>query len=287
MTGWIRNTTAIVRAWVWLYTIGLPRELRETRRTEIESDLWEHENDARDNGTPPVIAAMEIVLRALIGVPHDLSWRFEAIQTRRAADLKRRVTTMALSPKQIRWMGLAGVFGGVLWSGSFLVSLDPGTVVRGYGHIVLSILFVVGLLGFYAHERERANKAGRAGFVLLLTSFVAWFALNVLGTVFGVSDQALAMNLLAVTWVFLLPPGFVLLGIGLKGAARGVPLAIGSAFMAWFVVPRALYAHYFPSVTNWSRGDTPIGLTVFFLLGIGVALMGFTAFRKGASPPRP
>ena len=286
MTGWIRSATAVARAWVRLYTIGLPGELRETRRTEIDSDLWEHESDACDNGTPPVIAAMEIGLRALMGVPHDLTWRLEAIHTRRAADLERRVTTMALSPRQIRWMGLAGVLGGVLWAGGFLVPLEPGTVWLGYAYLAVSILFIVGLVGFYAHQRERANKVGRAGFALLLTSFVASFAMGVLDTVFGVSGRALAMNLLAVTWVFLLPPGFFLLGIGLKGAARGVPLAIGCAFMAWLVVPSALYAHYFPSVTNWNRGDTPIGLDVFFLMGIAVALMGFTAFRKGASPPR-
>ena len=286
MTVGIRRATAVARGWVRLYTLGLPGELRETRRAEIESDLWEHERDARDNGTPAVIAAMEIVLRALMGVPHDLSWRFDAIHTRRGGHLDRRVLTMALSQGQIRWMGLAGVLGGVLWAGTFLVPLDPGAVVRGYGHIALSILFIAGLLAFYAHQRERANRAGRVGFAVLLASFVAWFAMNVLGTVFGVDGRTLAMNVLALTWVFLLPPGFVLLGIGLKGAARVVPLAIGCAFLAWLLVPRSLYTQYFPSVTNWNRGDTPIGLTVFFLMGIGVALMGLTAFRNGAPPPR-
>ena len=194
---------------------------------------------------------------------------------------------MAFSPGQIRWMGLAGVLGGVLWAGTFVVPLDPGTVVRGYGHIALSVLLIAGLLAFYAHQREEVSRTGRAGFVLLLSSFMAWFALNVLGTVFDISGRTLAMNLLAVTWVFLLAPGFVLLGIGLRGAARIVPLVTGCAFLAWFVVPRSLYAHYFPSVTNWNRGDTPVGLAVFVLMGVGVASMGFTAFRKGAAPPHP
>lgn len=286
MTGWIRSAAALARAWVRLYTIGLPSALRETRRTEIDSDLWEHEHEARDTGRAPALAAMEIILRVLMGIAHDVCWRSEAMHAWRVPDVERRVTFMALSPGQIRWMGLAGGLGGVLWAGRFLVPLDLGTVVRGYGHIALSILLIIGLLGFYAHQRERATKAGGVRFALLLTSFVAWLALNVLATVFGVKDQALAMNLLALTWVFLLPPGFALLGLGLRGAARGVPLAIGCAFMAWLVVPRALYAHYFPAVTDWNRGDTPIGLTVFILMGIGVALMGFTTFRGGASPPR-
>lgn len=286
MTGWIRSATTLARAWVRLYTIGLPSALRETRRAEIDSDLWEHEHEARNTGRAAAVAAMEIILRVLTGVAHDVRWRSEAMHAWRVVDVERRVTFMALSPGQIRWMGLAGVLGGVLWGGTFLVPLDLGSVVRGYGHIVLSMLLIVGLLGFYAHQRERASRAGRVGFALLFMSFIAWLALNVLATVFGVSDQALAMNLLALTWVFLLPPGFALLGLGLRGGARGVPLAIGCAFMAWLVVPRALYAHYFPSVTDWNRGDTPIGLTVFFLMGIGVALMGFTTFRRGPSPPR-
>jgi hypothetical protein len=283
MTGALRIVTAAARAWVRLYTIGAPVELREIRRSEIDSDLWEHESEARANGTPPVLVAMEIALRTFLGVPDDLSWCIEAIQTRRAADLERRVAFMALSPGQIRWMGLAGLVGGVIWAGTFLVSLDLGTVVRGYGHIVLSVLFIIGLLGFYAQHGERANNVGRAGFVLLLTSFVAWSALNVLGTVFGASGQALVLNLLGVAWVFLLPPGFLLLGIGLKGPARAVPLAIGCVFTAWLLVPRSLYAHYFPSVTNWNRGDTPTGLTAFFLMGVGFALMGYTVFRNAPS----
>ncbi|MGQ0735413.1 MAG: hypothetical protein ACT4QD_17390 [Acidobacteriota bacterium] len=274
---------AVVRAWVRVYTLGVPEDLRETRRTEMSSDLWEHASDARERGTPRAVAAMEMVLRALMGVPHDLSWRFEAIHMRHGGDLERRNAFMALSPRQIRWMGLAGVLGGVVWAGSLVVNVDAGTVVRGYGHIALSILFIVSLLAFYAQQGPRAHKAGRAGFVLLLAAFVAWLAVNVLGTVFGASDSGLTMNLLAGTWVFLQPPGFLLLGLGLKGAARGVPLAIGCAFTAWLVVPHSLYAHYFPSVTNWNRGDTPIGLTVFFLMGIGLALMGYTAYRSAVS----
>ena len=32
---------ALVRGWTWLYTCRLPDEMRETRRLEIESNLWE------------------------------------------------------------------------------------------------------------------------------------------------------------------------------------------------------------------------------------------------------
>lgn len=282
MSTGFRIATVLTRAWVRLYTIAMPVDLRESRRAEIDADLWDHENDAQGNGVSRAVIAMEIVLRALLGVPDDLSWRFESIQAWRAASLERSLPMMALSARQIRWMGLGGVIGGVLWAGRYLVPVDPGTLVRGYGHIALSMLFIVGLLGFYAQQHERAGKVARAGFILLFTSFLAWSALNVLGTVFGVGDQTLLMNWLGVAYVFLLAPGFLLLGLGLKGAARGVPLAIGSAFAAWLLVPRAVLLHYFPSVADWNRGDSPLGVTVFFIMGIGLALMGYSVFRNAA-----
>lgn len=43
----------LTRAWVGLYTRGLDTEAREERRTEIESDLWEHQAWARGTGEGP------------------------------------------------------------------------------------------------------------------------------------------------------------------------------------------------------------------------------------------
>lgn len=279
MTAGFLIGVTLIRAWVRLYTIGMPADLRETRRAEIDADLWDHQNDAERSGVSPGMLTLHILLRAALGASDDLNWRFES-------SLERRAAMVALSAKQVRWMGLGGLLGGVVWAGRYFVPGDPGTVIRGYGHIALSILLIVGLVGFYAQQRAGANRFGRAGFILLLTSFVAWSAMNVLGTVFRVNDQTLLMNLLAVAFVFLLAPGFLLLGIGLKGAARGVPLAIGGAFTTWLLLPRAALAQYFPSMTNWNRGDSPIGVTVFFLMGIGLALMGYSVFRNAAATDR-
>jgi hypothetical protein len=287
MSTGVRIAAALTRAWVQLYTIGMPADLREIRRAEIDADLWDHGKDAQENAVPPAILATEILLRTALGIPDDLSWRVEAIQIRRAASPEGGIPMIALSAKQVRWMGLGGVLGGILWAANALTiptgSLRPG-VVSGYAHIALSLLFIVGLLGFYAQHRDRAGKVARAGFVLLFTSFLAWSALNVLGTGFGVGGETLFMNLLAVAFVLLLPPGFLLLGIGLKGPSRRVPLALGILFLARVLLSPVL-VHYFPNTASFFgiRGDSAAGITVFFLMGIGVALMGYSVFRNPAA----
>jgi hypothetical protein len=68
-----RAAIAIVRAWTWVYTWGLPPADRERRRLEIESDLWESGND---HTAGPSLAA-HIVARLLLGIPDDVRWRIE------------------------------------------------------------------------------------------------------------------------------------------------------------------------------------------------------------------
>ncbi|MDP2955028.1 MAG: hypothetical protein Q8N53_01290, partial [Longimicrobiales bacterium] len=122
-----RIAAELTRAWVRLYTIAMPADLRETRRAEIDADLWDHEQDAHENGEGPAIFAREVLLRAFLGVPDDLSWRFEAIQLRRALSPEGRIPMMALSERRIRWMGLGGLLGGLLWAGNALMKpVGPG-----------------------------------------------------------------------------------------------------------------------------------------------------------------
>jgi hypothetical protein len=64
---------AAVRLWTRLYTSGLPVDVRNARRAEIESDLWEfvHDPDGDDGLHRPV----HILLRLMRGVADDLRWR--------------------------------------------------------------------------------------------------------------------------------------------------------------------------------------------------------------------
>lgn len=68
----------LVRTWVSLYTLGLPQQLRDARRLEIDCDLWEQRQLAGYTREPPLGTATEIVVRAAFGVLSDITWRVEA-----------------------------------------------------------------------------------------------------------------------------------------------------------------------------------------------------------------
>jgi len=69
----VSDTAAVaVRAWQRLVTAGLPAELRDRRREEIESDLWESRHEWRDSDGR---IALLMLWRLASGAPHDLAWR--------------------------------------------------------------------------------------------------------------------------------------------------------------------------------------------------------------------
>lgn len=71
-----RAAIALVRAWTFVYTSGLPRADRERRRAEVESDLWE---SSRDHAADPTLA-FYIAARLLFGIVDDVRWRVEQTQ---------------------------------------------------------------------------------------------------------------------------------------------------------------------------------------------------------------
>jgi hypothetical protein len=97
---------------VRLYTTGLPAELRERRRAEIDADLWAHQQEGRTSGVLRAPTSVEILLRTLGGVFDDLGWRRDALRAWRDAAADARGTTMTLSTRQLRWMGLGALIGG-------------------------------------------------------------------------------------------------------------------------------------------------------------------------------
>ena len=64
-----------MRGWTWLYTWRMSSPSRETRRAEIESDLWEFQCDAAEDHR--LGSALHILVRLVIGIPDDLGWRVE------------------------------------------------------------------------------------------------------------------------------------------------------------------------------------------------------------------
>ncbi len=102
--------SAAVRAWTRLYTWRLPPVLREARRAEIESDLWESQQDsAHAQGLSPTA---HVLVRLLRGVPADLVWRRE--QMAAGERLPRRNVALAAT----------ALFVGVLWVFTSLMPQD-------------------------------------------------------------------------------------------------------------------------------------------------------------------
>jgi hypothetical protein len=81
----------MARSWVALYTRGLADEVREARRSEVESDLWEQQWFAARRGDPALATAIEILARMLFGILADLAWR---VETRSSLKTVRRTGTM-------------------------------------------------------------------------------------------------------------------------------------------------------------------------------------------------
>jgi hypothetical protein len=86
------SASAIVRAWTRLYTWRLPAIARDTRRAEIDSDLWEFTHDRgidRD-----LSSACHVLARLIAGIPDDVSWRASHV-THRPAPMRAAISVAA------------------------------------------------------------------------------------------------------------------------------------------------------------------------------------------------
>jgi hypothetical protein len=106
------RSAAIVRRWVGLYTRGLPQEVRESRRAEIDDDLWCQTEDAAISGRTDKSLGDEIVARFVLGIPADVSWRVDQIRQAKPATRGRRITMHA--PGRA-FLAIIGGIGWVVW----------------------------------------------------------------------------------------------------------------------------------------------------------------------------
>ena len=128
-----------VRRWVALYTRGLPAEIQQDRRDEIESDLWSQLHDVAESGPAEESLADEIVARLVFGIPADLSWRLEQHQVARnhvARELNPTTGTRAIAAMAI--------IGGVGWTIGLVLQ---GLVGRGWPADARAWLLMFGVVG--------------------------------------------------------------------------------------------------------------------------------------------
>ena len=134
---------ALVRGWVDLYTRGLPVDARRNRRDEIDDDMWCQAEDAAASGRTPGSFAGEMLMRLVLGVPADVSWR---------ADQRHRARAGALSRKEISMnapgTGLLAIIAGLGWA---IYPIPQGLVGRDWpaGDPISAVLFGSMLAGTF------------------------------------------------------------------------------------------------------------------------------------------
>jgi hypothetical protein len=142
----------VVRRWVRRYTRGLDPAVREVRRAEIESDVWEHRREAAAAGLRPRQTGLEILARMVLGMPADIGWRRampRAEELGVEADMDNRIPTVWMVPAAIVAAGLNLVLGIAGWDPGWIPpqpSVDPFAVV-------LVVVGVAGLIGVVLRNR--------------------------------------------------------------------------------------------------------------------------------------
>lgn len=283
----MRAATALSRAWVRLYTARMPEAVRDSRRAEVDADLWEHQHDLAGRATPGITAS-EIVLRTCLGACDDVAWRFEVLRTIRRGANSARITMLRFTAGQTRWMGLAGLTGGLLWAAYFLSLMlrsrgDFPAAWDPFVPMVVATLLLAGLVGFLGSYRERIGRKGTVGVSLLMVSMASYFLAN---TLLGALPAGVARNVfgvaLGIGFTIVPIPGFVLVGLALTGTARA------GAFLVAVVGPLGmvlwtLALNYGIVDPRSLRGDAPVNVTygVYFMLAAGwLAAAGYSTYRQ-------
>lgn len=75
MSGVAAFASQLARGWAAVYTLGVAGHVRESRRAEITSDVWEHHLDVVTGSRSAWVFAASVVSRVARGVPADLLWR--------------------------------------------------------------------------------------------------------------------------------------------------------------------------------------------------------------------
>lgn len=291
MNASVRAAAALSRTWVRLYTARLPETFRDSRRAELDADLWEHQRDRLASSTTAGITATEIVLRTCLGAFDDLAWRFEVLRVIRRNSNRGRASMLQLTSRQTRWMGLAGLAGGLLWAVYFfsLMLRERSGFPAAWDRVVplvVAVFLLTGLVGFLAAYRERIGRKGTVGVALLIASMASYFLAN---TLLGVLPAGTGRNLfgwgLSIGVVILPIPGFILIGLALKGAARAGALLVAVVgplgMVLWTLANQGLID------PRWLRGDSPVNLTygVYFILAAAwLAAAGYSTYRQAQRP---
>lgn len=182
------GAASLVLWWCGVYTRGLPDNVAADRRDELVSDLHDHRAAATATGRSTI--ARDLAVRALLGVPADLSWRTHQLRIARSAR-EPEVAMTARAPLDgwtraaygvaaivTSWTALIGI--GMLIdarnaeAGSYDLQWRIGLGTVG---ILMLALCVHAVLGLRAHPVRAAAELGAAAVVM--TVWMLWAGLVV------------------------------------------------------------------------------------------------------------
>ena len=138
----------VVRAWTLAYTVGAPARIREERRDEIASDLWEHARAGAEEGLRHRAIAGQMLARCFLGIGADVSWRVQVtLGQRRAVEeevpMSDRMKRSWWIPGTIALIGSGIAFGVMSHTNRIDQGWDPSTLQSVGAVVSAGLLFVV------------------------------------------------------------------------------------------------------------------------------------------------
>jgi len=170
-------TVGMARSWVVLYTLRLPQEIRASRRSEIDSDLWEQQWLASRRGDPVFGTAIEVLFRMLLGILDDFMWRLE---TGASIPAKGQITLNDTWPMRIGFVALmvpllaliANGLGMMLGNGEF--DNQQEQILWGLSFLVAPLVAAVGL--WLCRTRPKLGLTLVVGGALSTALLMFWMA---------------------------------------------------------------------------------------------------------------
>jgi hypothetical protein len=205
----------VAEGWVAFYTRGLPGEVRDARRAELRSDLFEHRRHASANGHGRLRWSVQVGGRVVRGMADDLWWRFAQHASGRptaAAERRRQLFAwlfdwvvspafaigvllsnwlsssplrlggalvavfVVLALLRIRLVGPISNESALMFGGVAGVGADPGRLRRLWGGLLASILLLVGAKAYAAWLDHPLRDPYRLAY---LAGLLAWLGILV------------------------------------------------------------------------------------------------------------
>jgi hypothetical protein len=260
----------LVLRWVSLYTSGLPGEVRQDRRDEINDDLWSQLQDAAETGRGGRSVSAEILARLLLGIPADVGWRLEQRQASGAPAAPKAIPSL-----DVRFAAVMAVLGGAGW----VIWPIPQAV---YGETAWTAAGVPWVMMLTVVGGTWALAIATVGLILAFQDSIRGVA-AVIGSI-GAAAGALSV-LGAFGLIIFLPLGTAVAAWEL-GRVGGLSARVARAHVAVAVIALVAIALFVANPTLISSAIVPL-LGLFMLYGISWIAIGWSLRHTASMPEEP